>query len=592
MPQLRELDRRSRSCRGIPPLGATAVVTPLKGDEWARALQHHPDKEWVRYVCEGIRDGFRLGFAGQREALRPCARNMKSADEHPQVIQQYLDREVAEGRVWDVGTVAEADAMHIQRSPFGVIPKKGQPGKWRLILNLSAPDRASVNDGIEGELCSLEYLSVDELVREVLRRGKGTQLAKVDVSQAYRRVPVHPEDRGLLGMEWKGRVLVDGTLPFGLRSAPLLFSALGDTIQWVAEQEGTSWLRHYLDDFVTVGAEGTTECQQNLDTLKRLCDRLGVPLAEDKGEGPTQVITFLGIEVDAAQLVIRLPKGKLEAMRALLTSWKGMKSCRKRDLLSITGVLSQACKAIPAGRSFLRRLIDLSMTVKWMDRRIRLNRAARADLEWWWHFSSRWNGVAMMVATKLLAPAHEVVSDASGSWGCGATFAQKWFQLSWLGCGTTQDWGITAKELLPIVLAAAVWGQEWTGRAVLSRCDNQAVVAVVNSGSCKEPVAMHLRRCLAFLAARWSFSIRAVHIKGVDNVVADALSRDNSALACSLMQDADAGPTGLPRDLVEAVVKASDPSEEALWETLWRGSPPGAWRTTPEGPTPQPGPAS
>ena len=47
----------------------------------------------------------------------------------------------------------------------------------------------------------------------------------MDVSQAYRNVPVHPADRYLLGMEWEGRVYVDGTLPFGLRSVPLLFTA-------------------------------------------------------------------------------------------------------------------------------------------------------------------------------------------------------------------------------------------------------------------------------------------------------------------------------------------------------------------------------
>ena len=95
---------------------------------------------------------------------------------------------------------------------------------------------------------------VDDVVAQVLRGGKGTELAKIDVKLAYRNFPVHPEDRYLLGMEWKGRVYVDGTLPFGLTSAPLLSITLGDAIQWVAEKEGVSWLGHYIDDFITVGA--------------------------------------------------------------------------------------------------------------------------------------------------------------------------------------------------------------------------------------------------------------------------------------------------------------------------------------------------
>jgi len=63
--------------------------------------------------------------------------------------------------------------VHINR--FGVIPKKHQPGRWRLIVDLS---QASVNDGIEPELCTLHYTSVDEAVRRVLGWGRGTMLAK------------------------------------------------------------------------------------------------------------------------------------------------------------------------------------------------------------------------------------------------------------------------------------------------------------------------------------------------------------------------------------------------------------------------------
>ena len=48
------------------------------------------------------------------------------------------DKEIACWRVWDIGSVEEAIAMEVQCSPFGVIPMKNKPGKWRLILNLSA----------------------------------------------------------------------------------------------------------------------------------------------------------------------------------------------------------------------------------------------------------------------------------------------------------------------------------------------------------------------------------------------------------------------------------------------------------------------
>ena len=246
-----------------------------------------------------------------------------------------------------------------------------------------------------------------------------------------------------------------------------------------------------------------------------------------------------------------------------------MKSCRKRDLLAIIGVLSHACKAIRAGRSFLRRLIDLSMSVRRLDRRVRLNQAARADLEWWWQFGKRWNGVAMMVAVNSRVPECELVSDASGNWGCGAAYRIQWFQLKWAGLGSTEDYGIMAKELLPIVVAAAVWGAEWSGKTVMAKCDNLSVVATVNSGSCREKEAMHLRRCLAFLEARWTFHMVSEHIRGVDNVVADALSRDRANVACSLLQGAEERPVEIPKEVLDVVARVKPGWKEEDWERLW-----------------------
>ena len=76
------------------------------------------------------------------------------------------------------------------------------------------------NDAIDPKLCSLSYISVDQVARHAMQLGFGSQLAKVDIKSAYRLIPVHPGDRHYLGMEWGGRVYVDGMLPFGLRSAP------------------------------------------------------------------------------------------------------------------------------------------------------------------------------------------------------------------------------------------------------------------------------------------------------------------------------------------------------------------------------------
>ncbi len=59
--------------------------------------------------------------------------------------------------------------------------------------------------------------------------GVGAEMAKFDLESAYCIVPVHPDDWGLLGMEWKGKWYVDKTLPFYLGYIqPQRFSA-----QWL-----------------------------------------------------------------------------------------------------------------------------------------------------------------------------------------------------------------------------------------------------------------------------------------------------------------------------------------------------------------------
>ena len=78
-------------------------------------------------------------------------------------------------------------------------------------------------------------------------------LAKIDIKQTYHNVPVHPDDRPLLGMVWRERVYLVKVLPFGLRSAPIIFSVIADALRWIIQVHGVEYLFHYLDDFITVG---------------------------------------------------------------------------------------------------------------------------------------------------------------------------------------------------------------------------------------------------------------------------------------------------------------------------------------------------
>ena len=78
------------------------------------------------------------------------------------------------------------------------------PGKWRLITDLSFRERGNMNSGIDSALYSLQYMSVEDISLALRSLGRGALLAKLDVKAAYRLIHVHPEDRPVLGLEWKG----------------------------------------------------------------------------------------------------------------------------------------------------------------------------------------------------------------------------------------------------------------------------------------------------------------------------------------------------------------------------------------------------
>ena len=75
----------------------------------------------------------------------------RSAYEHPQPVADYLAIELAAGHI--TGPFDPHELGEVTISRFGVITK-ANTGKWRLILDLSSPKDASVNDGIPSELCS------------------------------------------------------------------------------------------------------------------------------------------------------------------------------------------------------------------------------------------------------------------------------------------------------------------------------------------------------------------------------------------------------------------------------------------------------
>ena len=333
------------------------------------------------------------------------------------------------------------------------------------------------------------------------------------------------------------------------------------------ERRGAKHVYHYVDDFISVGRPRSMECAETLAIMKATCNDSGAPVEEEKCEGPATTLPFLGMELDTVKLEIRLPSDKLERLKLLTAEWKGRKAGIKRDFLSLIGILNHACKAVRQGRTFLRRLIDLSKTVRNPGHFIRLNAAARSDIMWWYEFACLWNGVSMLSNRRRANPDVVITSDASGKWGCGAYSDADWFQLQW---GPESDClHITIKELIPIVIAASLWGRKWSKKTVMVRCDNAAVVAIIGSGTSRDSEVMHLMRCLAFISAKFEFSIFATHISSTHNDLADALSRNDAHYFLSNYTQAHHNACTIPQELTDLLMTSKPDWTSQNWSSLW-----------------------
>ena len=271
------------------------------------------------------------------------------------------------------------------------------------------------------------------------------------------------------------------------------------------------------------------------------------------GPYPTTYLVFLGILIDTQKMDISLPEEKLAQLKRILADWKEKKACTRRELESLIGHLQHAAKVVHPGRTFICGMLSLLRVVSKPHHHIRLDASFRADLLWWHTFVTSWNGISILHQLKNHSPDTKFFTDASGSWGCTALWEGQWFQLQWSSTPSFASASIAPKEFLPIVLAAGTWGHLIKGKSVLYHSDNEAVVSVINTGSCREPHLAHMMRCLFFIEAKFNFIITAKHIPGKSNIDADTLSRDGHQFFLSSHPQVNHLPMSFKPGLIDSV---------------------------------------
>ena len=531
---------------GPPPARFSSLLqSPVSPARLREVASPSTDPALLSTVTRRLAHGADIGYDGPPvSSHRP---NNASAEQHSTLLSTALQLEVSRGHT--AGPFSSPPFQPFRSNPLGARVKPD--GSVRIILDLSQPDGNSVNDHIDRDSFSLQYVTMDQAVAALFDAGpQDALMAKADLKHAFRLIPVHPTQWWLLGFCWRGQYFFDVRLPFGLRSACSIFNDLATVLRdAVSFHSASPSVFNYLDDFFFFSPAGSPLCAAAYHMFLSLCDTCGFPVAHDKCQAPSTRMELLGCVLDTQELTISLPDRKVQDLLAALRAVRGSRKVRQRDLLSLVGKLVHATKCIPAGRSFFRRLLDAAHTVRRPTHWVTLTADTKRDLDWWLSLLPAWNGVEPLIHPLWTPPADlHLFTDAS-QLGYGGMCGDEWFSDPWplaiLAWANSMSW----MELIPILAACALWGPTWAGRRITFHCDNSGVVGACGKGWSRDPRLMSLLRQTSYLAATHSFVYRVQHVAGHDNSTADALSRLQLDRFRALQPAARPTPTPVPTSL-------------------------------------------
>ncbi len=320
-------------------------------------------------------------------------------------------------------------------------------------------------------------------------------------------------------------VFVDRRLAFGDKVAAHVYCRLTNCLVDVISGYGF-WATVYVDDGIVV--ELAPLCQLALETSLRVFNAAGQIISASKLEKdgpPSHVCEVLGIVLDTQRLVLTLTSRK---RASLLSKVSAISACRNPSVASVhslVGSLRWMADLVPMGRFFVRALErDMFVARSRHLMVVSLSQVARDDLAWWSMLLSAPLPPVRVVLPSDCSPV-EVWTDACPR-GFGGHWKDQHFRGVWTAAERSVS-GITNNEfeLAAVVMAAWLWGPEWSGRRVALGCDNMVSVSVFARSYAANPFASHLLRLLAAAQLRFRFALHIQHVPGVDNDKADWLSR-------------------------------------------------------------------
>lgn len=461
------------------------------------------------WVLSTIEHGYKIQFARKPpsfQGLTPSVVNTNSV----RILREEIEALLQQNAVKII-------PPHVARSGFYsryfVVPKKD--GGSRPILDLRALNRHI-------RTYSFKMLTHKQLITSI---KPGDWFTKLDLKQAYFHVSIHKHHRQFLRFYFEGRALEFQVLPFGLATAPRLFTKIMDAAISPLRERGMR-IFGYIDDYLLC-APSAQIATEHTHLFRSHLESLGFRINYQKSVlTPAQTVHFLGLTLDSTTFRAKLTPQRVESFHKCLSNFQLGKKVKFRICLRLLGLMASMIAVVPLGQLYMRDMQRWVFSLRLHpERRAHLNRQITVSLPCIRALLT-WRDPALLsqgAPLGLIVTRRVVTTDASLS-GWGATLGD----LAVGGVWTENQCQlhINVLELTTVFLALKHFLPLLRHHHVLVRTDNTAVVAYINHQGGLRSLRLHrIARDIILWAHAHLQSLRATHVPGVLNVRADRLSR-------------------------------------------------------------------
>ena len=433
----------------------------------------------------------------------------------------------------------------------GIMCKEKPNGSVRIILNLSAPEGLSVNDGINKLDFPAVMSSTPKWVRSLNLVGPGGWMSKIDWHSAYKHIAARHQDLHLQWFKWLDRYFVELALIFGSVSSVGIYdrhAKLVLDIVLAASGFPRAQVCQHLDDVPAVGELG--ELTAFDDTYYAIAEDLGVRLAPrddpEKAFGPSQSGIVFGVHYDTASWTWAVPMERLVRIMTAIHSLLEKDMLPSDELESVTGKIIHVRALVPGGNFHVDQLLRAVSRIRKGAKAVPMHPLLRAQLKFWSVMLPTCSGRTSIPDLEVRAPAWamDFFTDAAGGslrvkgQGLGGVGPGWWSYFPWsrfINADNRDKRGrrfarkLSLLELLGGLLVVAAGASSCRGRDVRVWIDNAGAVQIYRKGYCTScPITSSVARAIHVVAAGIGCRFWIVKIRRCSNrpsVMADALSK-------------------------------------------------------------------